>query len=250
MKKKILLVVATHGDETIGIEAIKILANYNLEKYFDILIANPRAWKSNKRFIDIDLNRCYPGNKKSRLYEQKIAAENLACAMNYKYIIDIHEAKAGIDDFIIEPRENISTKFPLDFLNLKKVLLWPETNYFNSRRNLLGEKPSGPLSSILANAVELEFGVNNRNRKKAAAKAAKIIQNFICNIYNLKGVRITPDKKIYYVYGQLLVDDVGAKNVDFIDFKKITLTEESFYPLLTGQYLKDGIICYKMKKVK
>jgi succinylglutamate desuccinylase len=233
MKKQILLILATHGDEKIGLETVKILENCSLEKYFDILIANPKACKNNKRFIDVDLNRSYPGNLKSDKYEQKIAAENLLVAKKYKYVIDIHEASQGTDDFIIVPRKELSKQFPLKYINLETVLLWPD--------------PRGPLGQVLKNAVELEFGSKNRNRNMMANKCAMILDNFIKNVYGLPQGKIKPTQKIFYVYDKLSADKTKQK---LIDFKKIKIKKEEFYPLLTNQYLMEGIVCYKMKKIK
>lgn len=235
MKKKLLLIIATHGNERIGIEAVKILEDKGLEKYFDILIGNPLASEKNIRFIDADLNRSYPGNPKSKLYEQKIAAENLKVAENYKYVIDIHEANEGTDDFMIAPRERLPQNFPLSLIDLKKVLLWPD--------------PKGATSEILENSIELEFGTKDKERTRVAAKVAKIINGFIRQIYSNKTSTDKQNKEIFYVYGKLLKSELPKEPVVLCDFKQTELNGENFLPLLTNQYLSDGIICYKMRKL-
>lgn len=235
MKKQLLLIMATHGNEKIGLETAKILENYGLEKYFDVLIANPRALDKNVRFIEVDLNRSYPGNKTSKLYEQKIACDNLKVAKKYKYIIDIHEAHQGTDDFIIAPRYKLPKKFPLKYINLRKVLLWPN--------------PKGPISQVLDNSIELEFGMKDRDRIKAINKAVKIIGKFIKNIYSPDLISIAKKKEIYYVYDKLLVSPNNPINFKTRDFSRIKINDEIFYPLLTNQYIEEGIICYKMKKL-
>jgi len=65
--KKILFIVATHGDEKIGVEVIERLRTKKLDRFFDYLVANPKALEKNTRFIDVDLNRSYPGVRNSRL---------------------------------------------------------------------------------------------------------------------------------------------------------------------------------------
>lgn len=231
-KKKILIIAATHGDEAIGLEATNKLKKKGLDKYFDVLIANPKALAKNARSVDVDLNRSYPGNKKSVFYEERIAYDNLKVAKNYKYIIDMHEADEGKDDFIIVPRENLSDLFPLDLIDLQKVLLWPD--------------PKGPLSQVLENAIELEFGIKNRDRKELIAKATKILENFILGT---NGKKISFSKKdIYYVYGKLMKQDSSFDMSQMRDFIEIENNKEKFYPLLVGQYLRDNIVCYKMRK--
>lgn len=229
--KKILLIAATHGDEKIGVEVIKRLKTKKLNRFFDYLIANPRALLKNTRFIDTDLNRSYPGVKNSKLYEKKLACENLQKVKKYQYIIDIHEASQGTDNFIIVPKKRLPKLFPTELINLEKVLLWPD--------------PKGPISQILENAVELEFGMKNKKRGKVISAAESIIRELIENIYQKNDKRIK--QKLYYVYGKLTKKEFSGGINKLRDFHKTKINKEVFYPLLVGQYLRLGLICYKMK---
>jgi len=235
-KKKILIISATHGDERIGFEVIKALKKKGYQAAFDCLIANPKALKTKRRFIDCDLNRSYPGDKNSSLYEKRLAYKNLKIARKYRYIIDLHEASSGKDNFIIAPREKLPKLFPLQFIDLKRVLLWPD--------------PRGPLSQFLENAIELEFGMKNKQRNKVVTQAIKIVENFIKNITAKYRLVSDCQREVYYVYGKLLIEN--NKNIKInrlVDFRLIKIGGEQFYPLLTGQYLNQGIICYKMKRL-
>lgn len=231
--KKILFIVATHGDEKIGIEVIKRLRIKKLNQFFDCLIANPRALRKNTRFIDVDLNRSYPGVRNSKLYEKKLAYKNLQKAKEYQYIIDIHEASSGINNFIIVPRKTIRNEKLIDLINLNFVLFWPE--------------PKGPLGGVLKNSIELEFGMRNKKRENVTDFAEKIIEQFIKNVYSNKP-KLSKKKRMFYVYGKLLGNNFPNKKI--VDFKETEFNREKFYPLLTGQYLKEGILCYKMLPIK
>lgn len=233
--KKILLVVATHGNEKIGLEVIENLKKQNLEKYFETLIANPEALKQNKRFLEADLNRSYPGEKNSKIYEKRKAFENLQIAKKYQYIIDIHEADRGKDDFIILSRKE-KGNFPLEFINLRRVLFWPE--------------PKGPMGEILENSIELEFGARDKDRKKMVEKATKIVKQFINLVTTQSNKKLFNQKKYFYVYQELLKKDFQGKIDQLKDFEKFTNKDESFYPILARQYLDLGIACYKMEKVQ
>ncbi|MFH0969178.1 MAG: succinylglutamate desuccinylase/aspartoacylase family protein [Patescibacteria group bacterium] len=235
--KKILFVVATHGNEKIGLEVVERLKRIGYEKYFDCLVANPKAFQKNTRFVDADLNRSYPGKKYSKFYEKRKAFSNLTIEKKYKYVIDFHEASKGENDFVIIPREKLSKKFPLQYIDLDRVLLWPD--------------PKGPMSQVLASAIELEFGMKNREREEVISVAFKIAKKFIEKIKNEK-FRSTDlrNKEIYYVYGNLTQKEFSGDMNFLVDFEEVEINDELFFPLLVKQYIKYGIVCYKMKKIQ
>jgi hypothetical protein len=238
MLPETLLIVSTHGDELIGLEIINDLIKKGLGNKFDFIVANPLALSRGLRMIEKDLNRIYPGNTKSPFYEERAAAKNLEIAKRYKYVIDIHEASEGINDFIIIPRKKINASCPIGMIDLPTVLLWPD--------------PRGPIASILPSAFELEFGMKGRNRKKIVLKATEIVAGFL---QPLKKKNQTKDKqkKVFYVYGKLLKNELQTPKdalESLNDFKKTSFANEEFFPLLVGQYVDIGIICYKMKRLK
>jgi len=243
--KKILIIAATHGNEPLGIEILEKLKSKGLDNFFDTLIGNPKALEQKKEYIDINLNRIYPGKIDSDLYEVKKAAENLKIAKKYDYVIDLHEASKGKNDFIIVPREKLSEKFPLQYIDLDTVLIWPD--------------PKGPLGEVLETCIELEFGMNGRDRNEAIEKGTKIIEEFIELIEKQKNrnrpsprFRTTRTKKqnLYYVFGKLMAENFSGDINTLKDFKLAQINTEKFYPLLVGQYLeREGIVCYKMKKL-
>lgn len=236
MLKKILLIVGTHGNERIGLEVITRLRLLGLDIYFDCLLANPLATIQNKRYIQNDLNRSYPGDINSNIYEKRLAAYNLQIAKKYQYVIDIHEASFGTDNFVIIPKKQVPKKFPLSWIALRHLLLWPD--------------PAGPLSQILPRAIELEFGMKNKNREMIVKRATEIVRTFI-DYARGKQKMANPNKKnVYYVYGKLLKSDYKENTTTWRDFRTVVVKGEIFLPLLVGQYLNKGIICYKMRKIK
>ena len=237
MKKKILIIAATHGDEKIGLEVYGYLSARGLEKYFDLLIANPPALAANKRFLDCDLNRSYPGNLRSPLSEKRLAAQNLALAQKYRYVIDLHEACSGTDDFIIVPRRRLAKNNFLGSIPLERVLLWPE--------------PRGPLGDVLPRCIELEFGLKGKNRAQVVARAARITAATIKNLCQKQTSR-SWRQTVYSVYGELPLSRYSGSLESLRDFQPARVNGENFYPLLVGQYLnlKNQIVCYKMRKEK
>lgn len=234
-KDKTLFILGTHGDEKIGAYVIKLLEQDNKE-IASYVIGNPKAFKINKRFIDIDLNRIYPGEKKSKYYEKKQAFKNLKIANKYKYVIDIHEAKKSKHNFIIIPKRNITKDVSdlLNFLSVRDIVFWPST---------MGKK-SGPISQVIDNGVEIEFGTKGMINK--SSKIKNFLDQFMDHISNNKKVKIK--RNYFFVYDKLSLDDFEGKKIE--DFRKKIFKGETFFPLLVDQYLTDDIKCYKMKKIK
>lgn len=228
MNEKTLIIVATHGDEKIGFKVVANLKKLGLSQKFDFIIGNPKASRKNKRFLEADLNRSYPGNKNSLIYEERLAFENLKIAKKYRWVVDIHEANQGKDDFIIIPRKKMN-RFPIEKIALQKVLLWPD--------------PKGPLGQVVDNEIELEFGTKNRNRQDLEKTATEIVRDF------LLGKETKTKKETYCVYEKLLLKNYKNNISSLVDFQEIEIDKERFCPLLVGQYLSSGIVCYKMKKL-
>ena len=67
--ENLVLICCLHGNEGYGLEVCKG------QSLFPFVLANEKALEENKRFIDWDLNRCFPGNRKGN-YEEKIKAQN------------------------------------------------------------------------------------------------------------------------------------------------------------------------------
>ncbi len=236
MKKenKILIISGTHGDERITEAIIKLLKKTDITDKFESIIGNPKAWSAKKRLIDVDLNRCYPGKKTSDKYEENIAYKNLMLTKKYSVVIDLHEANKSKDDFIVIPKSNLSDKKLISYISINNIVLWPSTS----------KRRTGPITQFINKSFELEIGTQNINKNEKVKKIAKILNNFITNYYNKK--ELFKNKKIFLVYDKLMTEKKSAEE-KIVDFKKTKIINETFYPLLSNQYITNGIVCYKMK---
>ncbi len=232
--RKILFIGATHGDEPIGIEVLR-----SLEKKFDNfdwIIGNPKALKQKSRKYTADLNRSAPGNDKSNQYEQKRAAEIIQLSKNYQYTIDIHGStkQVGIFTIITNPKP-INLKLA-GMLPIKNIVFWPA----------FSPELKGPLSEFFSCGLEIECGPKeNLEIKKSLEKK---MEKFLINLKKLEKIpinKLLKKKNIYEVYDSLKV----KSNEKLKEFKKVTINNETFYPLLIGSY-KKNITCYKMKRLK
>ena len=86
---KILVIGGMHGNEMLGIDLVKSLQENPLEN-IDSVLANEEAIKVNKRFVEQDLNRSFPGVKSSGMYEQQRPIELLEMCKDYDIVFDFH----------------------------------------------------------------------------------------------------------------------------------------------------------------
>lgn len=232
-KKDILFIAGVHGNEKIGIRALKKIDKKGINpKRFDWIAANTRALEKNRRFVDADLNRIAPGNAKSKIYEERLAAKILKKAKKYRCVIDIHGSKRNIGIFAIITNQKRKNMQLVSSLPCERVVVWPLEK--GSQR--------GPLVNFVPCGAGIECGP--RSSKKTEDKLVKFLESVIkngCLKNNLK-------KEYFLVFGKL----VETKSNGFLkkylkEFKKAQVGGEEFYPLLIGRYKKT--ICYKMKKI-
>lgn len=100
MKMKIAIIGGTHGNEPVGIEVIKHLEQKKAASSvhdYDCFLANPRALKEKKRFVDTDLNRSF-GSKGTRIGNEEIESERLTSKIkgNYDFILDLHTTTSNM----------------------------------------------------------------------------------------------------------------------------------------------------------
>ena len=107
---KILLNIATHGDETIGHAVAKEIQKLKITKGKVIIhVANEKAYKLKKRFVDQDLNRSFPGNVEGN-HEQRLAVNILPIVKSADLVIDIHSTTSELKDALIVTKQNKKTK--------------------------------------------------------------------------------------------------------------------------------------------
>jgi len=237
MKKKVLFISATHGDEGFSVKVLdRLEKKYPKYRYgFERIIGNPKAYRKNVRYLDANLNRSAPGNKNSKLYEKRRAFEIMKIAKKFNYIIDLHgtDSSCGIVIIICNP---ILPNFILaGMLSIKKIVIW------RTKEDL----KNGPLTQF-CEPPGLEIECGRKTDPIIQTKLKKILSKFI-KIYQKITVKEIMDnlrkKDLYVVYDKQL-----GKNINLQDFKKVKNRNETFYPFMSNVYLK--IACYKMKKIK
>lgn len=225
MKKDTLFITLTHGDELIGLKVIKKLQKINNDK-FDYIVANPKAHSRNRRFIDSDLNRIFPG-KKDGDYEQRRAFVITQKGKKYKQVIDLHGTVSKTGIFIIITKltkENLSLALKL---NIKRIVIWTDVS-----------EVKGSLSTFMPCGVEIESGP--KKDKQVQKDLLNILSKFLSNKKEINLKTQLKKKDIFVVFGKLDKESVKPKVLK--DWKGVG----NYYPLFVDQY-KD-VHCYKLKK--
>lgn len=120
---KILVIGGMHGNEPLGLEVVKLFQDKQV-KNIDTVLANKLAIKQNRRFINQDLNRSFPGDIFSRIYEQNRAAYILSLCKRYDLVIDFHNTYCPNNDcsFIGESAEN-NLYWISSYLKLNRIIV-------------------------------------------------------------------------------------------------------------------------------
>jgi len=117
MKNKVAIVVCVHGNEQYGLEVCK-----KLPAFFSFFVANEKAVKENKRFIEGDLNRCFPGNRNGN-HEERLAYKLVNDLSDFDYVIDLHSTSQNCPLFGIITKPNEEKIKLAKFLGVKKLVI-------------------------------------------------------------------------------------------------------------------------------
>lgn len=94
---KLLVLGGMHGNETLGIELVRLLQSKPIPDV-EAALLNTQAIAANVRFVGQDLNRSFPGDITSDDYETKRAAEVLAMCNDYDVVFDFHNTGCPDND--------------------------------------------------------------------------------------------------------------------------------------------------------
>ncbi len=119
---KMILNIGSHGDEKIGFAVADEIKKIPLQNGEIIVnVGNERACKENKRFIDHDLNRVFPGNSKGS-YEERLACKLLPFVKSADIVIDIHSTTSDLKDALIVTHLRKKTREYIDVITPKYLL--------------------------------------------------------------------------------------------------------------------------------
>lgn len=232
---KIILNILTHGDERIGLKVAKEIEKLNIDKNTLLInIANETAFKQNKRFIDQDLNRSFPG-KKNGNHEERLAYKISSIVKLADIVIDIHSTKSDLRDAIIVTKFNSETKEFIESIQPKYVLIMNVTRdtalISQAKIGLAFEygKDNDPmvLNKILKDLKKLfsHIGII-ANKQKVIPRKTEYF-NVYSQANKPKGYKLLKQIKNYRLVSR------GQKYAT--NGKNFILAEDDFYPILFGE---------------
>ena len=197
------IVACLHGDEPLGAHVLNKFLSIS-RGMAKLIIANEEAMEMQKRFLEADLNRSFPG-KADGLHEERLACELLNALDGCDYVIDIHTTTAKTDPFVITT--NCENRL-VHYIPLKKVIYMSPI------------LASGKALIDFVSGVSLEYN--------ECHDADKIIDDIQKAVVNIADDRKIYGQEFYKIYGKL------EQGSNLVNFKWTSIAGEEFFPVLYG----------------
>ena len=251
--RNILVIGCVHGDELIGERVIKELRKVAVSQGTLVtVIANTRAMKAGKRFIDQDLNRSFPGKPQGN-HEEQLAYSLFPLIKEADIVLDIHSTTTDTTSAII-----------LTKVNQPIMLL---LSAFEPKRVVMMEKKVGKtaLTGYCKAGISFEYGKDKSEKayKKTLADIIKILEGDGMIEKTVKKISKSTHKTEYFEVLGTLARPAGLKlektikNFSLVKKGEIVARNSihtqkaphNFYPLLFGPISYKEIWGFVARKV-
>lgn len=238
---EVAIVSCIHGDETVGWEAIGKLKQMedDLLKPVKVILANQKAFDQGERFIEKDLNRSFPGDPKSSVYEDRVGAELLEEVKDLK-VLDIHSTESEPTPFGIVESIDDGTREVIEASGLERIV---DMSFV-----------SGGFMNYVE-GVSAEFDKNNEG---SVDNAFEVLKNFLKYFGTLEGDAKESDADLYAVFDKAEGSGYRFKGNNFerVEQGEIFAEKasdsleagESFYPVLMSTDGYDSMVGFKAEK--
>lgn len=245
---KIILNYGTHGSERVGYFVAREIRKLQIDnKILTIQVANPKAYKLKKRFIDQDLNRSFPGKPRGN-YEQRLAYKLSPAIRAADVFIDIHSTTSGLRDAAIVTKLDAATKQCLKAIGPKYVLLMNATkdNCTVSQAKIgisfeYGDDSAATMRRVVAGIKRLFAHLGVIKMKLPTRQMAIEYFDIPCTVKKPAGFKPAKGIKNYQL--------VRAGQVFATDGKRTLKAKTDFYPVLFGENTYTEYFGFKGKKL-
>jgi hypothetical protein len=246
---EIAVVGGIHGDEPCGIRAVERLleAAPSVERPVKFVVANERAASHGKRYLDIDLNRAFPGEEAANTHEGRLAYE-LAEELEGCATLALHSTQSTGQAFGIADGLTPFVRRVAPALSIETLVT-------------TGPLVQGRLFTT-ARTIEVECGLQGSDR--AAETATRITWEFLAAMDALDDSPVEVDRPlpVYELRAPIPKEvggeyDVLAENFEpvgageafaSVDGRTVA-AEVPFYPVLLSPYGYQEIFGYAAEQV-
>jgi len=233
-----------HGDEPCGKKAIErfLSEDWEVEKPVKFIIANEKALEKNKRYLETDLNRSFPGDPESELHEERLAAEIMEEVDGLR-VLDLHSTRSYPKPFATLSSLNEGIKSLCKSAGVENAVYFPESN-----GTLNGQTES----------VIVEAGYQQSDQ--AAENSYSVLVNFLAAEGVIDAEYELSEPEFYRYYGT--VEGSGykflAENFQKVEKGEVFAengeeelkAEEDFYPVLMSTDGYEDIVGYKAEEME
>lgn len=225
----IVVVGGIHGDEPSGELAIRrVVDDLDLKRGVKFIIANPPALERGVRYVDVDMNRVFPGDSNSEDLERRLAAE-LCRETGDRITLALHSTQSQAEPFALVAAAQHRVLEVASRLPLRYVV----------DESRIGEGTYTRCSPV----VSVESGCQNTN--EAVDTAERMIRAFLQATGALPGEPRETKTEYYYIESEI-EKMAGNEYTLYVDnFERVDegdtyatsengdlVADEPFYPVL------------------
>jgi predicted deacylase len=252
---EVAIVAAMHGDEPCGVRAVERLlaADPDLDRPVKLIVANEEALAADRRYLDEDLNRAFPGNPDAETHEGRLAYA-LAGEVRDCTTLSLHSTQSYGEPFALVDEIDAVTRTICPRLPVDVVV---ETSEFTEGRLI-----SYP------HVVEVECGL--QGSEQAAENAYWLVQAFLSATGALRAPMADDpvqdgggrEVAVFRLTRPIPKDPADEYEVFVTNFEEVAAGErfaaadgealyadDSFYPILLSPYGYEDVFGYAGQRV-
>lgn len=237
------VVACVHGDEVCGKRGIErfLATDPEFAKPVKFVIANEKAVERGVRFVEEDLNRCFPGDPDGGTHEKRLAAR-LAAELDVCAFLDLHATRSFPEPFALVDRVEETTVDLARSTGLSRVV---DIGYVS--RGMIG----------YVGGVAVECGLLGTD--EAAANAHAIVRNFLAANGAIDAEFDYPDPELYSVYNEVVGSgyEFVAENFERVEKGETyarkgesgLVADRDFYPVLMSTHGYDEAVGFQADRL-
>lgn len=240
----VAIVGGIHGDEPSGVRAVRevLESSTNLQRPIQLVVANPPAVASHRRYLNDDMNRVFPGDPASEDRERRLAAALLKSISDCGVVLSLHSTHSSDDPIALVSRSH------------------PEVHALAARLPVPHIVDPTPCfeGAFATSAPVLTIEAGRTRTEEATENARQIVEAFLQLVDVLPGEPVEADST-YYTMTEAVSKQPDANYDLLVDNFEVVepgttvvrcerdeyVADTSFVPILMSETGYDDILGYK-----